>query len=53
MLSSYQHSPLRYFISTFPHTVALQIVKQSCELHLSNDCKQAGNVVFKLPVVVL
>jgi hypothetical protein len=52
-LSPHQHSPLRYFIPTFPDTVDLQIGKQTCELHLSNKSKQARIVVLKLPFVVL
>ena len=43
MLSSHQHSPLRYF----PDIVALGSVKQICELHLSNECRQAQIVAFK------
>jgi len=43
MLSSHQHSPLRYF----PDIVALGSVKQICKLHLSNECRQAQIVAFK------
>jgi len=39
ILSSHQHPPSRNFKSTFPNTVALRRVNQTCELHLSNDCK--------------
>ena len=42
ILTSHQHSPSRSFNSTSPHTVDLRTVKQTCELHLSNDCKQTG-----------
>jgi len=53
-LSSHQPSPYRHFKSPFPDTVALRSVKQPCELHLSNDCKEAGILsVIYCPVVVI
>jgi len=56
ILSSHQHSPFRHINSTFPNNVALRNVKQTCEIYLSNDCKQERIVVLKrnfLPIVVL
>jgi hypothetical protein len=47
ILYFHHHSPFCSFNSTFPHTVALRTVKQTCELYLSNSYKQTGIVVFK------
>jgi hypothetical protein len=46
ILSSHQQFLFRNFNSTFPNTVALRSVNQTCKLHLSNDCKQAWIIVF-------
>ena len=54
ILFSRQPCPYRYFKSPFPDIVALPSVKQTCELHLSNDCKQAGIlIVISRPVVFI
>ena len=52
--SSHQPSPYRHFSSTFPDIAALQSVKQSFEIYLCNDRKQAGIwSIISLPVVVI